>query len=94
MVFAAVTIILVRLVSMWGGVMSVLDAVEAFRKSALFRRQVSISRDGQDFVVAYQPDNLIVFRHVEASALRRMCNLLRWEIVSDTTPDPNDLASW
>jgi hypothetical protein len=54
---------------MWGGVMSVLDAVEAFRKSALFRKQVSISRDGEDFVVAYQPDNLIVFRHAEASAL-------------------------
>jgi hypothetical protein len=47
--------------SMWGGIVSVLDAVEAFRKSALFRKQVSISRDGEDFVVAYQPDNLIVF---------------------------------
>jgi len=48
--------------------MSVLDAVEAFRKGALFRKQVSINRDGEDFVVAYQPDNLIVFRHAEASA--------------------------
>ena len=92
--FAAGTIILVRLVSKWGGVMSVLDAVEAFRKSALFRRQVSISRDGQDFVVAYQPDNLIVFRHAEASALRRVCNLLRWEIVRDTVPEPDDVRSW
>jgi hypothetical protein len=79
---------------MWGGIMSVLDSVEAFRKSALFRKQVSISRDGDDFVVAYQPDNLIVFRHAEASALRRVCNLLRWEIVSDTVPDPKNLASW
>ena len=73
---------------------SVLDAVEAFRKSALFRKQVSISRDGEDFVVAYQPDNLIVFRHAEASALRRVCHQLRWEIVSDTVPEADDVRSW
>jgi hypothetical protein len=33
---AAGTIILVRLVSMWAGVMSVLDAVEAFQKKLFF----------------------------------------------------------
>ncbi len=58
--------------------MSVLDTVEAFRKDALFRKQVSISRDGEDFIVAYQPDNIIVFRHAEAGALRRVCRQLRW----------------
>jgi hypothetical protein len=78
-----------------GSHMSVLDAVESFRRTALvFRRQVSIRRDGADFVVAFEPDDIIVFRHSEANALRRACNSLRWEIVRDTTPDPNDLASW
>ena len=78
-----------------GSQMSVLDAVESFRRTALpFRRQVSIKRDGADFVVAFEPDDIIVFRHSEANALRRACNSLRWEIVRDTTPDPNDLASW
>ena len=74
--------------------MSVLDTVEAFRRNALpFRRHVSISRDGEDFIVAFQPDNVVVFRHAEASELRRMCHRLRWKIVSDTVPDPSDLAS-
>ena len=52
----------------------------------------SISRDGDDFVVAYQPDNVIVFRHNELSALRKVCQSLRWEIVSDTV-DLNEFAS-
>ena len=74
--------------------MSVLDTVESFRKSALFRRQVSISRDGADFVVTFQPDNIVVFRHNEASKLRKMCQSLQWEIVSDTVPEPGDIRSW
>lgn len=75
--------------------MSVMDVVESFRKSAVpFRRQVSIRRDGQDFVVAYQPDNVVVFRHSEAGKLRKMCHSLRWEIVSDTVPEPGDIKSW
>jgi len=70
--------------------MAVLDTIEAFRKNALpFRRRVSISRDDKDFVVAFQPENLIVFRHNEANALRRVCHSLRWEIVSDL----NDLTT-
>jgi hypothetical protein len=43
---------------------------------------------------SFQPHNIVVFRHNEASPLRRICHSLRWEIVSDTVPDPNDLASW
>jgi hypothetical protein len=75
--------------------MSALDVVESFRKNALpFRRQVSLNRDGEDFVVAFLPDNIIALRHTEANALRKMCHTLRWEIVSDTTPEPNDTASW
>jgi hypothetical protein len=58
------------------------------------RRRVSIRRDGRDFVVAFQPENIIVFRHNEATALRRMCYKLRWGVVSDTVTDPNDPASW
>ncbi len=92
--FATDTVLWCGFVGMWGRVMSVLDDVEAFRKSALYRKQVSISRDGEDFVVAYQPDNLIVFRHAEASALRRVCRQLRWEIVSDTIAEPDDVRSW
>jgi hypothetical protein len=47
-----------------------------------------------DFVVAFQPEDIIAFRYNEASALRRACHFLRWEIVSDTVADPLDPASW
>jgi hypothetical protein len=53
-----------------------------------FGRQVTISRDGEDFVVAFHPQNIVAFRHSEANELRRMCHPLRWEIVRDTTPEP------
>jgi hypothetical protein len=55
---------------------------------------VSIRRDDKDFVVAFQPQDIVVFRNGRASALRKACNLLRWEIVSDTIPEANDPASW
>jgi hypothetical protein len=58
------------------------------------RRQVSIGRDGEDFVVSFQPHNIVVFRHDEADPLRRICHSLGWEILSDTVPDPDNLASW
>jgi len=68
-------------------------SAESLRKGAPpFRRQVSISRDGDDYVVAFQPDNVIVFRHTEARELRRICNSLHWEIVRDTV-DLNELFS-
>ena len=72
--------------------MSELDVVEAFRKSAeLFRRQVSINRDGEEFVVTFVPQNIDAARHSEAAELRKMCHFLRWEIVSDASavPDPD-----
>ena len=47
--------------------MSVPDAVESFRRNTVFfRRQVIIRRDGEDFVVAFHPQNIIAFRHGEA----------------------------
>ena len=58
------------------------------------RKQVSIRRDDKDFVVAFQPEDFVVFRSRRASALRKVCGSLRWEIVSDTVPEANDPASW
>ena len=51
------------------------------------RRQVSIRRDGDEFVAAFQPENFIVFRHHDAGELRRVCLGLRWKILSDTTEE-------
>jgi len=58
------------------------------------RRRVSIKRDGDDFVASLQPHNEIIFRHYNASELRKLCRSLRIEIISDTVADPNNLASW
>ena len=75
--------------------MSAFDVVESFRKSAVpFRRQVSISRDGEEFLVTLLPLNIGAMGHSEAAELRKMCHFLRWEIVSDTVPEPNDIRSW
>lgn len=76
------------------GTMSVLSEDTLGKTLQPRRRRVSIRRDGRDFVVASQPGDIIVFRHNKASALRRMCYKLRWEIVSDTVADPFDPASW
>jgi hypothetical protein len=48
------------------------------------RRQVSIRRDGDDFVVAFLPEDFVVFRHHDVGALRKVCRGLRWEILRDT----------
>ena len=74
------------LVSECGGV-----KMSAFRP---YRRQVSIARDGEDFVVTFLPQNIGAMRHSEAAELRKMCHRLRWEIVSDTVPEPDDIRSW
>jgi hypothetical protein len=47
-------------------------------------RRVSIRRDGNDFVVAFQPEDFVIFRNNDPNALRRVCRFLRWDIVSDT----------
>ena len=58
------------------------------------RQQVAIRRDGEDFVIALQPEDLIVFRNESPGALRRACSFLRWEVVSDTVPEANHPATW
>jgi hypothetical protein len=65
-----------------------------FKPYRPLRRKVVIRRDRDDFVIAFQPEDITVFRHSEATALRRACVVLRWEVVSDTVAEANDLASW
>ena len=48
------------------------------------KRAVAIYRDGDDFVVSLMPNDLIMFRDRSADALRKLCNGLRWVVVSDT----------
>jgi hypothetical protein len=50
-----------------------------------YRRQVTMRRDGDDFVVATHTDGLIIFRNKDAAALRKLCRSLRWEVVRDMT---------
>jgi hypothetical protein len=57
-----------------------------------YRRQVAMRRDGDDFVIAFEPDGFIIFRNKDADALRKLCRSLRWEIVSDTTSSEDELA--
>ena len=47
------------------------------------RRLVTLQRDDADFVVAFYPENLVVFRHAEPNALRKVCTGLGWKIISD-----------
>jgi hypothetical protein len=46
---------------------------------------VTLQRDGADFVVSFHPENIVVFRHTEPNALRRMCTFLRWQIIADNS---------
>ena len=55
------------------------------------RRLVSLRRDGEDFVVAFQPEDTIVFRNGDPVALRKICGVLRWKIISDTALSVADL---
>ena len=45
-----------------------------------YRRQVAMQRDGDDFVIAFEPDGFIIFRNEDADALRKLCRSLRWEM--------------
>jgi len=47
------------------------------------KRLVTLQRDGTDFVVAFYPDDTVVFRHIEPISLRKVCATLRWKIISD-----------
>jgi hypothetical protein len=55
------------------------------------RRAVSLRRDNEDFVVVFQPEEIVAFRNRDAAALRKACGYLRWDIVSDTSLSVDDL---
>ena len=65
-----------------------------FKPYRPLRRKVVIRHDGEDFLIAFQPEDIVVFRHAEGSALRSACVVLRWEVVSDTVAEANNPASW
>ncbi len=67
------------------------EAIEGFVGPA--RRKVAIRRDQEDYIIVLQPEDL-VSSNPSAAALRKACNFLRWEVVSDTVPETNDPASW
>jgi len=46
-------------------------------------RKVSVERDGTDFVVAFQPEGHVIFRHHNLKALRNVCSKLRWEVMEE-----------
>jgi hypothetical protein len=49
------------------------------------KRLVTLRRNGDDFVVAFYPEDIIVFRHNEPQPLRKMCAFLRWKIIADSS---------
>jgi hypothetical protein len=64
--------------------MSVVADVEFSKSVPKTPRRVSIRRDGEDFVIVSLVEDLIVYRNSDASALRKLCRSLRWEIVLDS----------
>jgi hypothetical protein len=49
------------------------------------KRLVTLRRDGDDFVVLFYPEDIVVFRHNEPEPLRKMCAFLRWKIIADNS---------
>jgi hypothetical protein len=48
------------------------------------KRLVTLQREGDDFVVTFYPEDIVVFRHAERQPLRKMCAFLQWRIISDS----------
>ena len=46
-------------------------------------RRVSIRLDGEDFVIAYQPEDFVVFRGKDLEAMRKVCRFFEWNVISD-----------
>ena len=44
---------------------------------------------GDDFTVAFQPENCVIFRHHSAVPLRHVCRKLRWKIIEDIDENPD-----
>jgi hypothetical protein len=57
------------------------------------RRKVTIRREAEDYVIVMQPEDVVVFRNPNANALRKACNFLRWEVVSDSVPEAHNPTS-
>ena len=55
------------------------------------KRCVTLRRDGEDFIVVLEPEDIVAFRNADANALRKICAFLGWKIVSDMS-DP--LERW
>jgi predicted nucleic acid-binding OB-fold protein len=57
---------------------------------------VSVERDGIDFVVAFQPEGHVIFRHHDLKALRNVCSKLRWEVVEEKSfpQNLNDIRTY
>ena len=62
----------------------VFDACAVALAPAPPKRAVAIRCDGDYFVVSLMPNDLVIFRNESADALRKLCNGLRWAVVSDT----------
>jgi hypothetical protein len=48
---------------------------------------VTLRREGEDFAVAFYPQDIIAFRNKDPQKLRKMCSFLRWKIISDAALD-------
>jgi hypothetical protein len=57
------------------------------------RRLVTLQRDGAEFVVSFYPEDIVVFRHTEPNALRKMCTFLRWQIIADNSGSDDMVTS-
>jgi predicted nucleic acid-binding OB-fold protein len=59
-------------------------------------RKVSVERDGTDFVVAFQPEGHVIFRHHDLKALRNVCSKLRWEVIEEKSfpQNLNDIRTY
>jgi hypothetical protein len=57
-------------------------------------RLVTLQRDGDEFVVSFYPENIVLFRHSDPNTLRKMCVFLRWRIMADNSgSDPTTIAA-
>jgi hypothetical protein len=67
--------------------------VELGKSVQKIRRRVSIRQDGEDFVVVILDQDLVVFRNNNASALRKACRSLHWEIAIDSCLSADGLCA-
>jgi len=47
------------------------------------RRYVSLKRDGEDFIVVFEVEDIVAFRSKDANTLRKICRWLRYAITYD-----------